>query len=209
MSQLPYKPIDQNTWKRAQHCAVFKNCPFPQYCVTMDLDVTHFYQRVKECNWSFTFAFQYLTAKCANEIEEFRCRFLNGDAVLYNKIHTYFTYLTQDELFKVVRVNMQDTMEEYICAASRAVKEQTQYFAGPPENDVFQFSAMPWVAYTHISHTFNGNPQNAIPLFDWGKFEEKNGRKRMPFSVQVHHSFVDGIHIGKLADSLQKALDEV
>jgi chloramphenicol O-acetyltransferase type B len=31
----------------------------------------------------------------------------------------------------------------------------------------------------------------------------------MPFAVQVHHAFVDGIHIGKLVDKLQKYLDEV
>jgi len=29
----------------------------------------------------------------------------------------------------------------------------------------------------------------------------------MPFSVQVHHSFVDGVHIGKLAGKLQSFLD--
>lgn len=28
----------------------------------------------------------------------------------------------------------------------------------------------------------------------------------MPVSVQAHHSFVDGIHIGKFADKLQKYL---
>jgi chloramphenicol O-acetyltransferase len=31
----------------------------------------------------------------------------------------------------------------------------------------------------------------------------------MPFVVQVHHAFVDGIHIGKLADKLQKYPNEI
>ncbi|MDO5839980.1 hypothetical protein [Methanosarcina mazei] len=31
----------------------------------------------------------------------------------------------------------------------------------------------------------------------------------MPFVVQVLHAFVDGIHIGKLADRLQKYMDKV
>ena len=30
----------------------------------------------------------------------------------------------------------------------------------------------------------------------------------MPFSVQAHHSFVDGLHVGKLYDALQKYLNE-
>jgi chloramphenicol O-acetyltransferase len=29
----------------------------------------------------------------------------------------------------------------------------------------------------------------------------------MPFAVQVHHAFVDGIHIDKLEDKLKKYLD--
>lgn len=209
MTTLPYRPIDLEHWKRAQHCAIFKNSPFPQYCVTTELDVTHFSRAVKERGWSYTLAFQYITARCANEIEEFRCRFVNGAAVLYEQIHTSFTYLDSGDLFKVVRVEMQDTIEDYIRTALRTIKEQKQYFTGPPGNDVFQFSAMPWITYTHISHTFNGDPQNAVPLFDWGKYEEKDGRRTMPFSVQVHHSFVDGIHIGKLVNSLQNALDKI
>lgn len=38
-------------------------------------------------------------------------------------------------------------------------------------------------------------------------FYEKDGKVYLPFSVQVHHSFVDGVHIGKLAKKLQCYLD--
>jgi chloramphenicol O-acetyltransferase len=31
----------------------------------------------------------------------------------------------------------------------------------------------------------------------------------MLFAVQVHHAFVDGIHVSKLADKLQRYLNEV
>ena len=61
-------------------------------------------------------------------------------------------------------------------------------------NDVFQCSPMPWVTYTHISHTNSGKKDNATPLFDWGKFFDRNGRIIMPVSIQAHHSFVDGLH---------------
>ena len=46
-----------------------------------------------------------------------------------------------------------------------------------------------------------------MPLFDWGKFYERDGRVLLPFSVQVHHSFVDGIHIGQFAEILQDYLN--
>jgi len=31
----------------------------------------------------------------------------------------------------------------------------------------------------------------------------------MPLAVKVHNAFVDGIHIGKLADKIQRYLNEV
>lgn len=55
----------------------------------------------------------------------------------------------------------------------------------------------------------NGKKDNATPLFDWGKYYDRNDRIIMPVSVQVHHSFVDGIHIGKFVDKLQKYLNEI
>jgi chloramphenicol O-acetyltransferase type A len=44
--------------------------------------------------------------------------------------------------------------------------------------------------------------------FDWGKYFDKDGKKILPFSVQVNHSFVDGVHVGKLVDSLQNYLND-
>ena len=94
-------------------------------------------------------------------------------------------------------------MQAYVDIATKIANEQQEYFTGPLGNDVFQCSPMPWVTYTHISHTNSGKKDNATPLFDWGKYQEKDGKVVMPVSVQVHHSFVDGIHIGKFAEELQ------
>lgn len=201
--------IDVSTWERAMHCEIFKNSVQPQYCVTFDIDVTNFLSKIRKRGYSFTFSFVYAVTKCANEIEAFRCRFVDGRPAVFETINTSFTYLKKDtELFKVVNVPMQDNIEDYVALAKKTEENQTVYFTGPMENDIYQFSPFPWVSYTHISHTESGKKYNATPLFDWGKFYEKDGKTYMPFSVQVHHSFVDGIHIGRLADKLQRYLDD-
>jgi chloramphenicol O-acetyltransferase type B len=204
-----YQIIDEANWKRAMHCSIFRNSVEPAFCVTFELDITKFLKKVKDEKYSFTMAMVYAVSKCANEIEEFRYRFVDGNIVLYDRINTAFTYLNQDtELFKVVNVPMMDTMAEYVKVATKAAKEQEAYFTGPLGNDVFQFSPMPWITYTHISHTNSGKKDNATPLFDWGKYYEKDGKVFMPFSVQAHHSFVDGIHVDKLAKRLQDDLNQ-
>ena len=203
-----YEIIDMGSWKRAVHCAVFRDSVEPAFCVTFELDITRLKKRVKELHYSFTMSMIYAVTECANEIEEFRCRFVDGQAVLFDRIDTAFTYLdSETELFKVVNVPMADTMEEYVTAALKAAREQKEYFTGPLGTDVFQFSPMPWVTYTHISHTNSGKKDNATPLFDWGRYYERDGKVLLPFSVQAQHSFVDGLHIGKLAKALQEYLD--
>ena len=99
-------------------------------------------------------------------------------------------------------------MARYVSTASVMAREQKEYFTAPLGNNVFQFSPMPWISYTHISHTNSGKKENATPLFDWGKYFERDGKILLPFSVQAHHSFVDGLHVGRLAEKLQKYLNE-
>lgn len=194
-----YKIIDEQNWKRAMHCMVFRNSIEPAFCVTFELDITNFLNKIRKENYSFTMAMVQAISKCTNEIEEFRYRFVDGKVVLFDRIDTAFTYLDNEtELFKVVNVPMKDTLQEYVIEATKTAKEQKEYFTGPLENDVFQFSPMPWVSYTHIYHTNSGKKDNATPLFDWGKYFEKDGKIVLHFSVQAHRSFVDGIHMGKL-----------
>ena len=204
-----YEVIDESTWERAMHCMVFRNSIEPAFCVTFEADITEFKKKVKEEGLSFTLAMVYAVCKCANEVEALRYRFLDGKVVLYERIDTAFTYLNKETgLFKVVSVPFIDNLPEYVALALKTAEEQQEYFTGPLGNDVFQCSPMPWVTYTHISHTNSGKKDNATPLFDWGKYYERDERVLIPISIQAHHSFVDGIHIGQFVDALQKFFDE-
>ncbi len=204
-----YQIIDESNWKRATHCQAFRNSIEPNYCVTVEMDITTFLSKVKAKKSSLTMSLIYIVAKCANDIEEFRYRFNEGKVVLYDKIDTSFAYLNKDtELFKMVNVKLEGSIDDYVTLAMETAENQKDYFTGPLGNDVYVFSPIPWVSYTHISHTNSGKKDNATPMFDWGKFYERDGKLLLPFSVQVHHSFVDGIHIGKFVNLLQAKLNE-
>ena len=67
----------------------------------------------------------YAVCKCADEIEAFRYRFLDGKVVLFEHIDTAFTYLNQDTgLFKVVNVPLRGSIQEYVETAGRIAREQ-------------------------------------------------------------------------------------
>ena len=78
MTKPTFRWIDVSNWDRALHYQVFRDIPQPQYCVTFDLDISHFLPKVREMGCSLTFSMVYAVARCANEIEAFRCRFVDG-----------------------------------------------------------------------------------------------------------------------------------
>ena len=43
-----YQIINEKTWERAMHCAVFRNSVEPAFCVTFEADITNFKRMVRE-----------------------------------------------------------------------------------------------------------------------------------------------------------------
>jgi len=72
-------------------------------------------------------------------------------------------------------------IEEFIVQAKEINERQKEYFTGPMGNNIYQFSAIPWISFTHISHTDSGKKDNAVPMFDWGRFYKKEGKLVLPF----------------------------
>nr|WP_306307358.1 CatA-like O-acetyltransferase [Cellulosilyticum ruminicola] len=129
--------------------------------------------------------------------------------MLYEDLEVSFTYLNlETEVMKNIVAPMEDDIDTFIEKTKQIIATQKVYFTGPVGNGVYQFSVLPWISFTHISHTNSGKKYNAVPMFDWGKFYEKDGKIVLPFSIEAHHSFVDGIHMGKLAEKLQAYLSE-
>ena len=92
-----YKIIDEATWERAMPCMVFRNSVDPAFCVTFEADVTEFKNHIKSNNLSFTLAMVYVVCKCANQIEAFRYRFVDGKVVSYGKV------LKTEEVVKILQ----------------------------------------------------------------------------------------------------------
>lgn len=62
------KEINLAHWERTTHYQIFRNYAQPQYCVTFELDITHFLEVIRKQKYSFTFSFIFAVSKCANQI---------------------------------------------------------------------------------------------------------------------------------------------
>lgn len=205
-----YHPIDLETWKRADHYRHFLGYQLPEYRITVPIDITHFRKYVKSRGWSFTLAMNYAVARCANQIEEFRCRIVDGQPVIFDRIDTVFTYLNKEtDLFRTIVAPLTGSMQEYVTTAGEIAASGEGYFDTEVPADVFMLTAMPWFTFTQCTHADEDGERNGMPLFEWGRYELRDGREMMPFTVHVHHSFVDAVHIGKLVAALQEYLNNL
>jgi len=200
--------INLETWNRNQHFNFFKQLDVPRYLITVNLDVTLFVKKIKSQNLSFI----HLAMSEVNKIENFRYRIINQDVYLFDETHPSFTDVIEGtELFKFVTSNMDSNLSTFITKAKQKSKDQGNHFLDENEEerfDVVYITTFPWASYTQVSHAHNIDKNDSIPKLAWGKFEDINGKLMMPFSIEVHHGLVDGLHVGKLIQNIQKALEK-
>jgi len=205
------RKIDLDSWDRKEHYEFFKSSDYAQYNIGMDIDITDFKRRTKEQGLPFSFAMPYVAAAAMNEIEAFRYRSRDGEVILHDLIHPSITYIAPGEkYFKIVNIDLEDTIEAFVSKAQKLVKEQKEYFPftkGTKRDDLIFISSIPKISFTHLTHTITLNKDDAVPRISWGKYYEKDNRILLPFNMQVNHMFVDGDHLGKYVELLQEYLD--
>ena len=208
------KIIDQNNWERKEHFAFFYRMDYPQYNISCNMDVSRFHTYIKEQKLPFYYAMIYMVTRAANECTNFKYRIRKGEVVLHDILHPSFTDMdtnTESDLFKMVTVEMAENVHEFVRLAKETSENQKEFFYFEPlagRDDFLYITCLPWISFTHMSHTISLNRDDAVPRISWGKYFREGDKLMLPFSVQVHHALVDGIHIGQYLEKLQSFLDE-
>ena len=209
------KNIDLETWKRKEHFNFFYRMDYPQFNICFNLDISKFLKFTKDKKLSFYYAMIHAVTSVINDTEDFKYRIRNGNVVLHDHIHPSFTYMDNEEnndLFMLVTVDFKDDMYEFEKTAKEAGKNQKDYFGLDKligRDDLIYITCIPWISFTHLSHTITINKNDSVPRISWGKYFKEGERVLLPFSVQVHHALTDGFHIGKYVEKLQRYIDEL
>lgn len=206
------KIIDLKTWKRTTHYKFFKRMDYPQYNICVNIDIANFLIRIEERKIPFYYAMIYAATYALNQVEEFRYRIRGEQVILHDTVNPSFTDMSEGtDLFKMVTVNMEKSIADFTRKAKEKADHQTDYFVIEDvegRDDLIYITCLPWVTFTHLSHTISFNKDDSVPRLAWGKYFKEGSKVLLPFSVQAHHSFVDGIHMGKYIDCLQQYLNE-
>ncbi len=205
-----FREIEIEKWNRKTTFEFFRNFENPFFNLTAPLDATNLYHFCKKNKLSFALASLFYSIQTANEIPEFRLRLLDNKLVQFDKIHATQTILNDDETFSFCYFEFNDEIFEFNELGKKAVEKYKKLKTFDVESDrldLVYYSVIPWIAFTSFKNATRLDFSQTVPRIVFGKLFEENGKMKLPHSVEVHHSMMDGIHVGKYFNRLQQKLD--
>ncbi len=206
------KFLDVTTWTRREIFEFFINFDKPYFNIATQLDVTRLLAALRERpDVSRMLAYHYFALRAANAIEPFRYRLRDGKVIVHDVIHGGTTVLLPNENFTLAYFDYDDNFEKFIEQADRSVRQVLAgdgAFRPDPDDNRIHFTTLPWVSFTSFSHARNWRTEDSVPKIAFGKFVRIGERTLLPFSVEVHHALMDGVHVGRFVTRLEEALQQ-
>ena len=94
-----------------------------------------------------------------------------------------------------------------------AAAEQARAMEHPSLEDREQerllfISCVPWLSYTALVQP-TPVPADSNPRITWGKYDRQGERILLPVSLLANHALVDGIHIARFYQALERELADI
>lgn len=133
--------------------------------------------------------------------------------MIYNHVNAGSTVLNEDNTFSFRYFNYNSDFKIFHDNAAELLKKNVndKSILDPRESELnmIHYSIIPWISFSSISHPRKLNTDDSIPKIVFGKYHKKDNKLMMPISVEVHHSLMDGLHVGKYLKLLQKLFNNL
>ena len=206
------KPFDYDRWPRRELFEFFSAMSQPFYSVSFRVEVTRLYDYVKPRGLSFYYALIYLCTKAINSVEAFRIAIEGGAPVLLEERAPSFTDLKKgaESSHNVTMPAELGSLEDF-CRAAAEKSRSRQSFIDPAAESaaLIYFSCLPWVDITALTNERDFDRDDSVPRIAWGRYTEENGKKTLGLSLEVNHRLIDGLHIGRFAQELERLIGEL
>lgn len=205
------KTIDLDTWARREHFEFFRSFELPFFNICAELDVTALHELCsRDGGPSFFVASIFLSQRAVNDVEEFRYR-IRGDVVVeHDTVDAGSTVLLPDDSFAFAYFEYRADFSDFERHARHVLARRKRLRGMHPEperDDLIHYSVIPWIAFTSFKHARKLGLDDSIPKIVLGKHHASGDRRVMPISVEVHHSLMDGLHLGRYLGRFQEYLD--
>lgn len=205
---MDFKMVDMDTFARKKHFDYFKDMAQPYVGLTVKVDITDFLNRVKEKAYPFFLSFLYCVSHAANAVPELRQRIAGGGIIEYAWCPTSHTVALANDTYGYCQLDSSRPFEEYlpyaVAAQERAKSEPSLEDTGDVLSLLF-ISTLPWVTYESFIQPVP-SPADSNPRITWGRYQEQDGQVFLPVSTLCHHALVDGVHLSRFYQRLDREL---
>ena len=204
------KYIDETAWARKPISDGFGELDYPFFSVTFPVEVTALYGWAKAAGVSVYHACIHAVMETVNALDPFLYKLRADGVVRHDFLSPSFT-VPEGELFKIVTVDWRpgETVRDFSARAKRQAEAQETLFpdaASEARDDLVYISCLPWLAFTSLTNERSFDKRDSIPRLAWGRMTLSEGKRYMPFSVDVNHRLIDGRHIGMLSEALNASM---
>lgn len=204
------KIIDQESWKRREHFEYFSGLDDPYWSIVTTLNCSKTFQQARSSGTSFFLSYLHQALLATLKVEEMRLRVVDGQIVCYDCLHASATVLRDDETFGCCFIEFKQNFDEF-CENARMQIEATKMRSGmclerDVELDQIHFSTIPWQSFSGLTYARNLKPQDSVPKITFGAVSKNGEQNTMPVAIQVHHGLIDGLHVARYLEELQKTL---
>ncbi len=196
---MNYKVIDKETYYRQ---GVFRH--FSEDCkcsssMTARVDVTDLVKYSKKTGTKFYVNFLYILTKVLNSREDYRMAYLweTDEMICYDTINpTQYIFHEDTETCTPVYTNYSEDYDSFYhdaLADIEAAKQTREYGLDAANHpNWFDASYISWLSYDSLNIELPDGYLYLLPIVNWGKYREENGRLVMPLSVRMNHAVADG-----------------
>lgn len=207
------KVIDIENWNRKDHFKFFSAYDNPYFGLVTEIDCTKAYKTAKENKQSFFAVYLHHAIVAVNSVAEFKQRILNKEVVQYEEIHASSTIGRKDGTFAFSFMNFSPDFQTFNNSLQQEVEAVNHSSGlrlkeGDERIDVIHFSSIPWSHFTGLTNPRSFNTTDSTPKIIFGKAYEKDGKRFIPISVEVHHALVDGFHLSRFLQAFQAEMNK-
>ena len=205
------KHIDLESWDRRESYERFKDFVDPYFGVVVNLDISPLWEYCKTWGIGINHALLYAVVKTANAYGPIKMRRRGEGVVELAHINIGTSILRKgSEGFSFAFYEYRDgmTLEEFDAMGREASAHIAGGGAINPKllgDDVIRGTTVPWISFSGFKHAVRGT-DHSIPRIVLGGISEQNGRRVLPFQIEVDHALMDGLHLSQYLDVLQEEL---
>ncbi len=210
---MNYKIIDKETYYRK---GVYRH--FTEDCkcsvsMTARIDVTELVDYSKEKGTKFYINFLYLLTKVLNSRDDYKTQYLwqTDELICYDVLNPIQYVFHEDTetctpVYTTYYKNYEVFYKNALADVENAKKTREYMLDSENHPNWFDASYISWLSYDSLNVELPDGYIYLLPIINWGKYREENGRLMMPLTVRLNHAVADGYLVANVYRLLEKEI---